>query len=388
MDSHKRHVFIWKFLGPLIRLFMRVRYGYRYEKASVPGPFLLVCNHNTDLDPLMIGCSFRQQMYFIASEHLVRAGFGGRLVRWLQDPIPRQKGGSASSAVLTALRRLKNGYNVAFFPEGNRSWDGVTGTFPAATGKMARSAAAAGATLVTYRLDGAYFTSPRWAGKRVHKGLCTGAVVNTYSPDELRAMTPAQINEVIARDIFVDDYALQREKRISFGHRNLAEHMETLFFICPKCGAHSTLRSSGDTVRCTKCDLSVRYLPTGFLEGNIPWDNVRDWNLWQTEQLRALCENAGEEPILSDTEMELYDVETGKKRTLRAKGGSALYRDRLELPGVTLPLEEIRGISVRGDQDLYIGTDRDYYLLRSDEVRCVLRYLTAVSMLTGQDFGV
>ena len=388
MDSHKRHVIIWKLVGPLIRLFMRIRYGYHYEKVQVPGPFLLVCNHNTDLDPLMIGCSFTDQMYFIASEHLMRAGFGGRLVRWLQDPIPRQKGGSASSAVLTALRRLKNGYNVAFFPEGNRSWDGMTAPFPAATGKMARSAAAAGATLVTYRLEGGYFTSPRWAGKSVHKGYCSGHLVNTYSPDELRAMTPAQINDVIARDIHVDDYALQREKRISFGSKNIAEHMETLFFVCPKCGALSTLRSSGDTLRCTACDLSVRYLPTGFVEGDIPWDNLRDWNLWQTGQLRALCENAGDEPIFSDTEMELYDVETAKERVLREKGVSALYRDRLELPGAVLPLEEIRGMSVRGDQDLYIGTDRDYYLLRSDEVRCVVRYLTAVSLITGQDFGV
>ena len=153
MEHHAWHAFIWKIFGPAVRLITRILFGYTCERVEVDGPFLLLCNHNTDLDPLMLRTSFPQQMYFIASEHVVRTGLGGRLIRWLQDPIPRQKGSSASSAVLAALRRLKAGCNVAVFPEGHRSWDGVTDSFPAATGKLVHSAAAAGASLVTYRLE-------------------------------------------------------------------------------------------------------------------------------------------------------------------------------------------------------------------------------------------
>ena len=388
MEHHAWHAFIWKIFGPAVRLITRILFGYTCERVEVDGPFLLLCNHNTDLDPLMLRTSFPQQMYFIASEHVVRTGLGGRLIRWLQDPIPRQKGSSASSAVLAALRRLKAGCNVAVFPEGHRSWDGVTDSFPAATGKLVHSAAAAGASLVTYRLEGAYFASPPWGGKRIRRGKCTGRLVHIYSTEELRGMRPAAINELVAADLYCDNYAIQREKQIPFRTRHGAEHMETLFFLCPRCGGVSTLHSHGDTVQCSDCSLTVRYLPTGFLAGDIPFDNIRDWNLWQREQIRSLCESAGEAPIFTDEAMELYAVETARGRTLLHRGGLALYRDRLEMPGVTLTLDEIVGISLRSDQDLYVGAARDFYLLHSDRVCCTSRYLTAIAILTGREFGV
>ena len=47
--------------------------------------------------------------------------------------------------------------NVCVFPEGNRTWDGVTAKFLPSIGKLARSS---GASLVTYKLTGGYFASP------------------------------------------------------------------------------------------------------------------------------------------------------------------------------------------------------------------------------------
>ena len=388
MDKHKRHRRSWRFFNPLVRLVTRVLFRYRWKCTEVEGPFLLVCNHNTDLDPLMIAAAFpRQQMYFIASEHLVRAGLGGKIVRFLQDPIARQKGGNANAPVMTALRYLKSGYNVAFFPEGNRSWDGVTGRFPASTGKFVRTAAAAGATLVTFRLDGAYFASPRWSGGSIRKGRIDGGVVGVYRSDELKAMRPEAINELIRRDITVDDYALQAEKQIVFKSKAPAEHMETMLYLCPLCGKANGLRSKGDTLSCS-CGAVLRYLPTGFLSGDWPFTTLREALDWQKEQLRKACENAGDEPIFTDSSMLCHQVETAEGLTLVGQGSMSLYRDRLSLPGITLPLEDIRGISLRGAQNIYFGTDKNTYQLSSKEVRNTVRYLHAIEMLTGREYGV
>lgn len=380
-DHHRRHVFIWKLLLLPMRLLLRIRFNHTAQPADVKGPFLFVCNHCTDWDPMLAGSSFSQQIYFVTSEHILRVRLAGALIRWLQDPIPRQKGGSAADTVMTMLRRLKKGYNVGLFPEGNRSWDGTTGEFLPSIGKLARSS---GASLVTYRLEGGYFSSPRWAGASLRRGRMTGHVVRVYRPEELRAMTPDQINAHIREDLWEDAYARQRQDPVPFRGKKLAEHLERLLFMCPRCGGIHTLHSQGDTVSCTQCGLSFQYLPTGFLAGEgLPWDTIRDGNLWQKEQIARLCAQAEDGPIFTDTDMETREVHFSQDTVFLARGDMRLYRDRLELPGVTIPLASLTGIALQGPQDIYFGAGNRSYLVRSDAVRCTVKYLTACSCLNG-----
>ena len=300
VKGRRRHVFVWKALRPLAKLICWIKFGFTCEKTNVKGPYLLVSNHVTNWDPILVACSFPEQTYFVTSEHLLRAGLGGKLVGWLQSPIPRQKSGSAASTVLTMMRYLRRGMNVCVFPEGNRTWDGVTAEFLPSIGKLARSS---GASLVTYKLTGGYFASPRWAGNSIRRGKMHGEAVRVYSPEELRAMSPQEINERIVSDLHEDAYERQRKNPVRFEGKALAEHLERLLFLCPKCGRMHTLQSRDDTVRCWKCGFSFRYLPTGFLVGeDIPFDNLRDWTRWQKGEIVRLCDEAGDKPIFTDTD--------------------------------------------------------------------------------------
>ena len=386
-DHHVRHQRVWTLVQPLVRLILWLRFRFKRTLAPVSGPFLLVSNHNTDWDPLMIHTCFKEQFYFVASEHLLRSGLGGKLVAWLQDPIPRQKSGGAADTVMTMMRRMRKGYGVCVFPEGNRSWDGTTAPFLASIGKLARSS---GVPLVTYRLEGGYFASPRWSGNSARRGRMLGRVVNVYSPEELKSMKPAEICDHIREDIQEDAYARQRKDPVLFKGRRLAEHMETLLFLCPRCGRHHTLESHGDTVRCWKCGFSFTYLPTGFLSGqDIPFDNLRDWKRWQDGEIRRICDEADERPIFTDTQMRTDEVESSKRLKLLGKGDMRLYKDRLELPGVTLPIKEITGVAVQGPQNIYFTAGEHHYLVRSDMLRCTVKYLTACSHLNGDaDYSV
>lgn len=370
-----------------MRLLVRIRFNHTALPAEVNGPFLFVCNHCTDWDPMLSGCSFTQQIYFVTSEHILRVPVAGALIRWLQDPIPRQKGGSAADTVMAILRRLKKGYNVGLFPEGNRSWDGATGEFLPSIGKLARSS---GASLVTFRLEGGYFSNPRWAGASLRRGRMTGRLVHVYRPEELRAMTPEEINGHIREDLWEDAYARQRQDPVPFRGRKLAEHLERLLFLCPRCGGVHTLHSRDDTVTCSQCGLTFRYLPTGFLAGEgLPWDTIRDGNLWQREQIYRLCGQAADGPIFTDTDMETREVHSSRDTVFLARGDMRLYRDRLELPGVTIPLASLTGIALQGPQNIYFGVDGRSYLVRSDAVRCTVKYLTACSYLnSGVQYGV
>ena len=388
MEHHARHVFIWKLMRPLVRLILLIRFNYRCRTVAPKGPCIVVCNHVTDWDPLLVGAAFRDQMYFLASEHIMRLGFVSRMLDWLVHPIVRQKSGSAAGAVKEMLRTLKNGCSVALFPEGNRCWDGVTRDFPASTGKLVRSG---GASLVTFRLRGGYLSSPRWSGDSVRRGELRGELVKVYTPEELAKMSVTQINAAIARDIHVDAFDDQRSRPVLYRGKRLAENLETLLFVCPKCFSVGTLFSADDVFRCRRCGFETRYAPTGaFIGGDAPFSDVRGWNRWQDKQIEKRCAGAAaDEPIFSDEGLELYSVQSGRSSELVGRGAIALYRDRLELPGgISVPVGEISGMSLRGPTDLYLSTSNGgSFLLRTHLALCTHKYLSACLFL-GSPVGV
>jgi len=387
-DHHKRHSIIWVLLRPFALLYMKIKYKLEYKSMKLDKPSFIVCNHNNDLDPGFIVALFRTHVYFVASEHIYRWGLISSILKNFQPVITRQKGGNAAGTVKAILRTLKKGYNVCLFPEGNRSWDGVTRDFLPSTGKLARSC---GAQLVTCRTHGAYFASPRWSGNKIRKGPAKIEVVNIYSPEQLKELTPEQINELIAKDIYEDAYAEQRKNPQIYKGKNLAEHMETLLFICPSCKKHHSLVSHGNSFSCKECGYTVNYLQTGFLDGDgVIFDNIRDWNVWQDTQISEICNNAGSEAIFTDDNLELHEIKTGCEENLIDKGRIALFKDYLELPGkIELKLNEITGMALVGPTTLFVGTSEHNYQIKTDKIVNTNKYLTASIMLgCNVEFGV
>lgn len=383
MEHYNRHAIIWRIARPVCNLIVKLKFNYRCPVYDLEGPLLVVSNHVTDLDPLMVGSAFRNHMYFVGSEHIMRQGFLSRLLGFVQPIIIRQKGGSGAGAVKSMLHELKQGHSVALFPEGNRTWDGVTRDFPRATGKLARTC---GATLVTFRLKGGYFSSPRWAGSDVHKGEMYGDIVNVYTPDQLREMSVDEVNAAIAADIYEDAYETQKKHRIRFRSEHCAEGLESLLFICPRCGKMHRMRSYDNKFFCGACGTELRFGSSGFFSGEgTVFNNIYDWRVWQSEKIRGLCEKADyESPIFQDGGFAMWRItESGKAVEYVGGGYLRLFKDHLELPtGICVPMEELIGISVRGQSELHIGTaNGSNFELKSEELRCTEKYIEACGFL-------
>ena len=77
MNELTRHRMAHKVLVPILEKFLKLRFNYTYDDLSeIEGPYLLLANHNMELDPSSIGVAVKNQLYFVASEHIMRKGFG------------------------------------------------------------------------------------------------------------------------------------------------------------------------------------------------------------------------------------------------------------------------------------------------------------------------
>ena len=56
MNEVRRHRWVYHALLPVIEVFLKWKFNYEYDDVSkVEGPFLLLANHNMELDPAVVG---------------------------------------------------------------------------------------------------------------------------------------------------------------------------------------------------------------------------------------------------------------------------------------------------------------------------------------------
>jgi 1-acyl-sn-glycerol-3-phosphate acyltransferase len=105
---------------------MTFGFSLRVEgRRHVPrtGPVLVIANHQSYLDPLLVGVASQRHLRAVARKTLFRNPLFGRLIRGL-DAIPIDLKGVAKEGVRAVLEELARGRAILLFPEGTRSADG------------------------------------------------------------------------------------------------------------------------------------------------------------------------------------------------------------------------------------------------------------------------
>lgn len=123
------------------------------------GACLLASNHQSMLDPPLVGSCLPREIAFVARRTLFYNPVFGALIRACNS-IPIDRDSADLGAIRTALAALAANNGLLIFPEGTRSADGVIGEAKAGAGLLACKS---GVPVVPVRVRGARDVLPRGA---------------------------------------------------------------------------------------------------------------------------------------------------------------------------------------------------------------------------------
>jgi cytidylate kinase len=173
------------------RTFFKLHIAGR-ENVPEQGPLVLICNHQSFLDPVLCGIFIKRPLYFLARDSLFRGLFG-----WLiasVNTIPVKRGAADLAAMKTIISKLKQGNGVCLFPEGTRTSDGKITAFKPGFGLLCRRGSAA---VVPVLIDGAFEAWPR--SKKLfssggHIVICYGKCIPA---EQVKKMGDRKLAEVL-----------------------------------------------------------------------------------------------------------------------------------------------------------------------------------------------
>lgn len=96
------------------------------ENIPREGGVLLVSNHISLLDPVIVGSAANREINFMARSNVFNVPFLGRLIS-IFNAYPVNRGKPDLGALRRTISLLKTGNAVLIFPEGTRSFDGKLG---------------------------------------------------------------------------------------------------------------------------------------------------------------------------------------------------------------------------------------------------------------------
>lgn len=353
--------------------------------------FIVIGNHADGMDPGYELFAFKRYIRFVISDHLARNNFTEYLLKRVAGVIVKHREVSNKQLTDQVISSIKEGVPVSIYAEGAMTPNGETGFFSPRTGQLIKDS---GAALITFKLTGGYLHAPKWA-RRIRRGPVHGYVVREYSPEEISSMTVQQVNEAISRDIYHNDYQLQKEQRKEYKGKRLAEYVERILYMCPECKKVGYLHSHGNSIKCDNCGYSVEMQYDGFFHNtgtSLHFDTILAWDKWQKSAWKDVILNTPKgEMIFEESGQILSMIVKHRKKLISKDVTLKLFTDRFELEyegktQITVPMKNIKLVLNVSIEALCIITD-DYYLyIQTQRPRAAAKYVAAWRHLTNKEY--
>jgi len=281
-------------LFPALKLLFRLIVD-RNNYSPPKGPFLVVSNHVSFMDFLLVMLSFyprrlnavaAQKFYFYFPLNKLLPMMGG-IPKNLFDPDVR--------SIIGIKSVLKRGDRILLFPEGRCTVAGSYMGMHKTTGKLVKNL---GVPVISCHIEGAYTCMPFWR-KGIRFGRERVTIADLFSAEDIQNLSIDEINNAIDARLGGLDTPAPKKPFHTFRTRRLLEGLHNILYWCPKCGEELTLVTENCRISCTACGNTAymdRYARLTPETGCIAPDSVQSWYKEQSQyEARRLSEDM--EPI-------------------------------------------------------------------------------------------
>ena len=282
----------------------QTKFTYTTERMDLVKnqPCLILMNHSSFTDmKLAFGIFYPQKLGIVTSVDAM-TGILGKLMRLL-GCTPTHKYVPEMTLIKDIEYMLKhNKTSVLMYPEAGYSFDGCATTMPNKLGVLMKRL---GVPVVTVITQGAFHRDPLYNMLQIRNVKVSAHVKCLATAEEVKEKSAEELDALLAEDFSFDNFAWQRDNKISIDVPFRADGLHRILYKCPHCGSEKHMEGKGIHLTCHACNKQWTMDQYGQLsanEGESEYPHIPDWYKWQREEVRKELENG---TYLLDTDVDI-----------------------------------------------------------------------------------
>ena len=244
----------------------------------------MIANHASRVDYQFTApvCWPKKLNYVVGYNEFFR--FPTSLLLPAMQVIPKKNFTPDAHALRQILRVIAAGGNICLMPEGMSSITGMAQPVIPGGAKLLKKL---GVPVYYSKISGAYLTYTKHCLDQ-RKGRIEVVVDRMFTSEQLRELSVEEIEDTMNRLLAHDDYMWNRKAQVRFdGKGQMAKKLDTLLYLCPKCGALYEMDCAGNTMRCRRCGNTVEideYYQLRPVGDSVCPELVTDWTILERQR--------------------------------------------------------------------------------------------------------
>jgi len=296
--EHKTPLKPSRLLATIVRIgsaptLWKTKFSYTTERMELVGdqPCLILMNHSSFTDMKMAYGIFYPKPFGIVTSVDAMSGILGKLMRFL-GCTPTRKYVTDVTLIQDIKYMLKtNKTSVLMYPEAGYSFDGRATTLPRKLGILMKRLEVPVVTVIT---QGAFARDPLYNMLQIRDVKVSAHVKCIATAEEIREKSVAELDALLDEAFSFDNFAWQRDNRISIDVPFRADGLHRVLYKCPHCGAENKMEGKGIHLTCHACGRQWEMDEYGQLaasQGETEYPHIPDWYSWQRECVRKGLED-------------------------------------------------------------------------------------------------
>ena len=262
----------------------RFRWQGKEKLDAIDGPFVLLCNHHSQIDPFAILSAEKERRYsFVMNRYYLGVPVFGKMLK-KAGFIPKKMFFNDLPCVAKITKAVKDDYPIVIYPEARLSIDGGPSYFDDSTAKLVTFLKVPVALM---QIRGAYTNHPKWR-KKAYRGKVILDVKEVISPEEIEKLGVEGLHERFQSVLCFNEF--DNPVNIYNKKKDMAVGLEKALYMCPHCGELFTNVSEGNEIKCSHCGKTYHIGP--------------DYKFIEDEEIKTITDYYGK---IKETELKNID---------------------------------------------------------------------------------